>query len=189
MNTGDLKELKVIAGGSITALLHELAPRFEKSNGHRLSIHFDSTPNIIARMTSGTPFDALVVPSDVLRDSGAKALLATSPVADIARVGCGLIVRAGAAKPDISTCEFFQGLLPVPQTLDVRGSFGRGRVVQRRACLIERFVGGCGIQAIVADLLQTFGQHVLRETPEEFHLRNGDELAGLGAKCHLVLGD
>jgi molybdate transport system substrate-binding protein len=103
MNTGDLKELKVIAGGSITALLHELAPRFEKSNGHRLSIHFDSTPNIIARMTSGTPFDALVVPSDVLRDSGAKALLATSPVADIARVGYGLIVRAGAAKPDIST--------------------------------------------------------------------------------------
>lgn len=102
MNVGEAKELKVIAGGSITALLNELAPQFEKSSGHRLSIHFDSTPNIIARMTSGTPFDAIVVPSDVLRDAGAKALLATSPIDDIASVGYGIIVRAGAPKPDIS---------------------------------------------------------------------------------------
>jgi len=103
MTTAETNELKVIAGGSITALLNELAPQFEMASGQKLSIHFDSTPNIITRMTSATPFDAIVVPSDVLGDAGAKALLATSPVADIALVGYGVIVRAGAAKPDIST--------------------------------------------------------------------------------------
>ena len=96
-------ELRVIAGGSINALLNELGPQFERATGHKLSIHFDSTPNIIARMISGTPFDAIVVPSDVLRDAGAKALLATSPIDEIALVGYGVIVRAGAPIPDIST--------------------------------------------------------------------------------------
>ena len=50
-------ELKVIAGGSMTALLRELAPPFETTTGHKLSIHFDSTPNIVTRVNAGTAFD------------------------------------------------------------------------------------------------------------------------------------
>ena len=37
-------ELKVLAGGSMTASLKELAPRFEKATGHRLDITFAATP-------------------------------------------------------------------------------------------------------------------------------------------------
>ena len=68
-----------------------------------MSIHFDSTPNIIARINSGTPFDVVVVPVDVFKDAAAKARFAPGPTVDIARVGYGVIVRAGAPKPDIST--------------------------------------------------------------------------------------
>src|SRR5882672_9033357 len=96
-------ELKVIAGGSMTGSLNELAPQFERAAGHKLVIHFDSTPNIITRVTSGTPFDLAVVPVDVFKDAAAKARFTPSPTIDIARVGYGVIVRAGAAKPDIST--------------------------------------------------------------------------------------
>lgn len=103
MKTAEAAELKVIAGGSMSALLHELGPQFEKASGHKLSIHFDSTPNIIARMISGTPFDAILVPDDVFQNEGARAHLATSPIDEIALVGYGVIVRAGAPKPDIST--------------------------------------------------------------------------------------
>src|SRR5690348_17271340 len=101
-------ELKVIAGGSMTASLNKLAPEFEKATGHKLTIHFDSTPNIIARVNSGTPFDVVVVPVDVFKDAAAKAHLAPEPAVDIARVGYGVIVRAGAPKPDISTPESFK---------------------------------------------------------------------------------
>jgi molybdate transport system substrate-binding protein len=96
-------ELKVIAGGSMTASLNALAPEFEKATGHRLVTHFDSTPNIITRVTSGTPFDVVVVPVDVFKDATAKGRFAPGPTIDIARVGYGVIVRAGAPKPDIST--------------------------------------------------------------------------------------
>ena len=96
-------ELRVIAGGSITGLLNELGPQFEKASSHRLSIHFDSTPNIIARVNSGMPFDLAIVPIDVFKDAAAKTHFVPGPTIDIARVGYGVAVRAGAAKPDVST--------------------------------------------------------------------------------------
>jgi molybdate transport system substrate-binding protein len=96
-------ELKVIAGGSITNLLKELGPPFEKASGHTLSIHFDSTPNIVARINGGTPFDLAVVPVDVFKNGDAKAHFANGPTIDIARVGYGIAIRSGAPRPDIST--------------------------------------------------------------------------------------
>jgi molybdate transport system substrate-binding protein len=108
-------ELKVIAGGSMTASMNALAAPFEKASGHKLSIHFDSTPNIIARVNSGTPFDVVVVPVDVFKDAAAKARFAPGPTVDIARVGYGVIVRAGAPKPDLSTPDAFKkSLLAAP---------------------------------------------------------------------------
>ena len=108
-------ELKVIAGGSMTASMNALAAPFEKASGHKLSIHFDSTPNIIARVNSGTPFDVVVVPVDVFKDAAAKARFAPGPTVDIARVGYGVIVRAGAPKPDLSTPDAFKkALLAAP---------------------------------------------------------------------------
>ena len=108
-------ELKVIAGGSMTASMNALAAPFEKASGHKLSIHFDSTPNIIARVNAGTPFDVAVVPADVFKDAAAKARFAPGPTIDIARVGYGVIVRAGAPKPDISTPDNFKkALLAAP---------------------------------------------------------------------------
>jgi molybdate transport system substrate-binding protein len=101
-------ELKVIAGGSMTAPLNRLSAEFEKATGHKLSIHFDSTPNIIARVNSGTPFDVVVVPVDVFKDAAARSRVAPGLTIDIARVGYGVIVRAGAPKPDISTSDAFK---------------------------------------------------------------------------------
>ena len=116
-------ELKVIAGGSMTALLKELAPPFEKATGHTLTIHFDSTPNIIARVNSGTPFDVVVVPVDVFKDAAAKARFAPGPTIDIARVGYGIAVRAGVPKPDVSTPDALKkALLAAPSIAFVPAS-------------------------------------------------------------------
>ena len=96
-------ELKVLAGGSMTAVLNELAPQFEHASGHTLVIHFDSTPNLIKQATS-EPFDLGVVPIDVFKDASAKARFVL-PTVNIAHVGYGVAVRTGAAKPDVSTPE------------------------------------------------------------------------------------
>jgi molybdate transport system substrate-binding protein len=94
-------ELRVLAGGSMTGVLNALGPQFEKDSGHKLVVHFDSTPNLIKLATSGEPFDLGVVPIDLFRDAAAKARF--GPTLNIARVGYGVAVRTGALKPDVST--------------------------------------------------------------------------------------
>ena len=108
-------ELKVLAGGSMTAVLNELAPQFERASGHRLVIHFDSTPNLIKQATS-EPFDLGVVPIDVFKDAAAKARFAL-PTLDIARVGYGVAVRTGSPKPDVSTPDALKKTLLDAQSI------------------------------------------------------------------------
>src|ERR1700690_495304 len=87
-------ELKVLAGGSLRSALTELGPQFERASGHKLTIHFDTTPNLIKLATSDDPFDLAVVPIDVFRDAAAKARFTPGPPFEFARVGYGVAVRA-----------------------------------------------------------------------------------------------
>jgi molybdate transport system substrate-binding protein len=102
-------ELKVLAGGSLTSVLNELGPQFERASGHKLVIHFDTAPNLIRLATSGEPFDLGIVPIDVFAE--ARARFTPAPTVDIAHVGYGVAVRAGAARPDVSTPDAFKKTL------------------------------------------------------------------------------
>ena len=129
MSATSVSELKLIAGGSLAGLFKELGPLFEKASGHSLSIHFDSTPNIVSRINAGTPFDAVVVPIDVFKDGAANGRL-TAPT-EIARVGYGVIVRAGAAKPDLSTADAFKETLLAASSVSSVPSSAAGAYVTK----------------------------------------------------------
>jgi molybdate transport system substrate-binding protein len=112
---GKASELKVLAGGSMTASLKELAPRFEKATGHKLDMTFAATPDLIKLATSA-PFDLGVVPTEVMKDASAKAKFAAAPI-DIVRVGYGVAMRAGAPKPDVSTPDALKQTLLKAQSI------------------------------------------------------------------------
>jgi molybdate transport system substrate-binding protein len=98
-------ELQVVAGGGITAALNEIAAMFERASGHKVVIRYGTAPELIKMATSGVPFDLGVVPRDVWKDAAARAQVTPGPTPEVARVGIGIAVRSGAAKPDISTTQ------------------------------------------------------------------------------------
>jgi molybdate transport system substrate-binding protein len=126
-------ELRVLAGGSLRSVLSELGPEFERTTGHKLVIHFDTTPNLIKAATTGEPFDLGVVPIDVFYDAAAKAHF--MPPVEFARVGYGVAVRAGALKPDISTPEAFKKTLLEAKSITFLPASAAGSYILR---LFER---------------------------------------------------
>lgn len=95
----------------MTGVWTDLRPQFEQATGHTLDIFFGTTPNLIKEATSGKPFDAGVVPADVMLDAPTRARFASGPTIDIARVGLGVAVRSGAPRPDIGTSDAFKATL------------------------------------------------------------------------------
>jgi molybdate transport system substrate-binding protein len=96
-------DLHVAAGGGLSTVLGELGPAFERASGHKVSISFAATPDLIKQLSGGAPFDLAVVPSDVMIDTAARARFATGPMATVARVGFGVAVRAGTPKPNVGS--------------------------------------------------------------------------------------
>jgi molybdate transport system substrate-binding protein len=96
-------ELKVLAANGIQSVLEELAPVFEQASGHKLILAFASGGATAQRAQAGEAFDVVIAPQpgiDSLVQSGKVAAGRTSAVAS---TGISVAVRAGAAKPDISS--------------------------------------------------------------------------------------
>lgn len=122
-------ELQVIAGGGIAMALNEIAAQFEKSSGHKVTIRYGTTPELIV-MAKSAPFDAVVLPREFLKDADAAGKLAGATT-DIARVGLGVAVRAGAPKPDIATPEGLkQALLNAKSVATVPASAAGAQVMK-----------------------------------------------------------
>jgi molybdate transport system substrate-binding protein len=124
-------ELQLLAGGGMTGPLLELAKQFETASGHKLVIRFGTTPELIKLATAGGPFDVGVVPREVLKDDAARARFAAGPTVDVARVGLGVAVRAGAPKPDIGTADALkQALLAARSVATIPASAAGAQVLR-----------------------------------------------------------
>jgi molybdate transport system substrate-binding protein len=110
-------ELRLLAGGAMAGVWAAIQPQFEKASGHKLEIFFGTTPNLIKEVTSGRRFDVGVVPVDVMQDASARAKFAADPTIDIANVGLGIAVRAGAPKPEIGTADELKATLLKAQSI------------------------------------------------------------------------
>jgi molybdate transport system substrate-binding protein len=103
-------EVKVMISGGLSAAYKELVPQFERATGTTVVTAYGpsmgTTENAIpVRLARGENADVLIMVGDALGkmiDDG-KAVAGTR--VDIVRSPIGMVVRAGAPKPDISTPE------------------------------------------------------------------------------------
>jgi len=115
----------------MTVPLKELVPQFERASGHKVDIAFAATPELIKMATSGNPLDVAVVPVDVMKDAAARAKFDPGPTSDIARVGFGVAVKAGAPKPDVSTPDALKQTLLKAQSITFLPASAAGAYVMK----------------------------------------------------------
>jgi molybdate transport system substrate-binding protein len=81
----------------------KLAPQFEGASGHRVSTLWVPTGKIITTLEAGEAADLVIIAAAVVDALIAKRLARER--IDVARCGVGVAVRAGAARPDLSSAE------------------------------------------------------------------------------------
>jgi molybdate transport system substrate-binding protein len=100
--------LKVLGAGPVKRGVTLVAADFEKRTGHKITVEFAGAPGVKDRILAGEAVDIAVVPRGTMNDfekagktlAGARGLLGRSRI--------GMVVRKGAALPDISTVDAFK---------------------------------------------------------------------------------
>lgn len=103
MRTPAQAELRVFTSDGMKPTLEALIPQIEHSIGRKLAPQFNSSKNLREKIQAGEPFDVAILTSEVIDDLIQKGKVTAGSRTDLARTGMGVGVRAGAAKPDIST--------------------------------------------------------------------------------------
>lgn len=101
----DPMELRLLSSLALKPVVEVLGPQFERETGYRLIVKYELTPAVKSKIDVGEGFDVAVAnPSHI--DSLIKSgKIVGSSSADIARFVVGVGVKAGAAKPDVSSVD------------------------------------------------------------------------------------
>jgi molybdate transport system substrate-binding protein len=109
--TAQAVELKVLTAGAFKSTVVALLPEYEKASGNKVSVENETVGGLMKRIEAGESFDVVVMtPETVDKLAGENKVMSGSRT-NLARVGVGVMVKAGANKPDISTVDAFKKAL------------------------------------------------------------------------------
>jgi molybdate transport system substrate-binding protein len=103
-------DVRVITSGAFTAAYTQLVPEFERISKHHLITSFGASmgagpTTIPSRLERHEPLDVVILAAPALDDLIGRGLVASGSRVDLVRSRIGMAVRAGAARPDISSLE------------------------------------------------------------------------------------
>src|SRR4051812_38702600 len=109
-------EVHVMISAGYFAVYSELGPAFERATGHRLVTSRgpsmgDSPEAIPARLARGEIADVVILDAEAADALGRRGLVRPDTKVELASAGIGVVVRAGAARPDIHSVEAFRRTL------------------------------------------------------------------------------
>ena len=109
-------DLKVMISAGFFGVYSELGPAFERTSGHRLVTTRgpsmgDSPEAIPTRLARGETADVVIMDGGAADELGDKGFVRADSKRQLARSLIGMVVRAGAEKPDIGSVEALRNTL------------------------------------------------------------------------------
>lgn len=110
------EDVRVMISAGFYQVYAELGPAFERATGHRLITTRgpsmgDSPEAIPTRLARGEMADVVILDGGAADELAERGVVRAGSRVDLAKSQIGMVVRAGAAKPDISSVEAFRRLL------------------------------------------------------------------------------
>lgn len=98
-------EIKVLSTQATEQSYRELVPQFERASGHTVTTIFTGTLDADKRLEAGETYDLLIMSSPSIDQHLKDGKLVPGSRVDLAKSGVAVGVKAGAAKPDVSTVD------------------------------------------------------------------------------------
>jgi molybdate transport system substrate-binding protein len=171
-------ELTFFCPGALQSSAEELLPEFKRSTGHNVKAVFTSTGLITRRVRNGEAADLAIVLPEQWEDIKKEGKLDPTVRVVIAKVGAGVFVKKGAAKPDISSVEAFKRALLNAKSIALADPAAGGPVGIYATALIERL----GISAELKPKIKLIGGGVAPVEP----VVKGDAEIGLTTISEII---
>jgi molybdate transport system substrate-binding protein len=104
-------EVKVLTAGAFKQVVLALVPVYERKTGNHVTVDNGTAGQLKKRIADGETFDVAVITPAVIDELIASGKVASGSKINLASVGIGVVVKEGAAKPDIGTVEKFKEAL------------------------------------------------------------------------------
>jgi molybdate transport system substrate-binding protein len=118
----------VLMSGGFAGAYDQLLPEFERASGIKVTTGSGASQGsgphtIAAQLARGVAADVVILSREGLAELVAQNRIAAGTIVDLARVPLGVAVRAGTARPDVSSVEAFRNaLLKAGRKIAVPGS-------------------------------------------------------------------
>ena len=138
VNTAVAVDLKLFCPVAIRGAMSEIAPQFERSAGHKAIVEYATVGVIVDRLLKGDAGDVAITSAPQFEDLQKQGKIVAGSRVDVARVGVGAFVRAGAPKPDISSADAFRRTLLAAKSVGYGDPAAGGVSGVHMAGLVER---------------------------------------------------
>jgi molybdate transport system substrate-binding protein len=109
--TSSAAEVKVLTAGAFKQVVLAVVPEFEKQTGHKVIVDNDTVGGLTKQIEGGAQFDVVVLTPAAIDSLTSKGKISDGSKSALARVGVGVMVKAGAPVPDIGSVEAFKRAL------------------------------------------------------------------------------
>ena len=97
--------MKLFSTIAVQSSLEALLPQFERESGRRLDISWNTAPALVKRLQAGETADVLILNRAGLDTMTRDGRILPGSEATLASSATAIAIKAGAARPDISTRE------------------------------------------------------------------------------------
>jgi molybdate transport system substrate-binding protein len=105
-------DVTVVSGGAFKQVLTALIAQYEKETGNNVTATYQTVGQHLALIRDGKEqFDVAILTPEALDGLAKDGKVVPGSRADLAKTGVGVVVKAGAPLPDISTDEAFKRAL------------------------------------------------------------------------------